>query len=136
NLFKVLVLSLILLFPSILAEAQPAPRVKNPPISMETMGGTNAFFYQMVIDKKFQSAPRLGFFSVTNFQPEWGQAQMRDYMVQANLTYRLIENLDVAGGFIWDPVRGIHGTAALKYGYANRKWLVVVSPRVDLEEDP
>lgn len=128
-------LGTILTFTVMTAKAQEPIAVKNPPITMEAFTGNRALAYQMIINKKLQSIPALGFFSVTNIQPEWGKPKMDDYMVQGNLTYSLIKGIDLSGGFIWNPVDGIRSSAGLIFSYGNPELLAVVNPRIDLSKN-
>lgn len=120
---------------SVQAQEAPAPQVKNPPIFMETFVGSRALAYQMIVNKKFQSIPKLGFFGVTNLQPEWGNPKMDDYMLQGNLTYSIIRGIDLEGGFIWNPMDGIRPSAGVIFSYGNEELLAVVNPRVDISKD-
>lgn len=132
---KKALLGTILILTGIAAKAQQTTTVKNPPITMEAFAGNRALAYQMIINKKLQSVPALGFFSVTNIQPEWGKPKMDDYMVQGNLTYSLIRGIDLSGGFIWNPADGIRPSAGVIFSYGNPELLAVVNPRIDLSKN-
>lgn len=125
----------ILILTTLFAKAQETVTIKNPPINMEAFAGTRALACQMMINKKLQSIPALGFFSVTNIQPEWSKPKMDDYMVQGNLTYSFIKGIDLSGGFIWNPVDGIRPSAGLIFSYGNPDLLAVVNPRIDLSKN-
>ena len=137
NYFKKTLLGTILLMSAFLAKAQETDTSspQNPPIFMETFVGDRALAYQMIVNKKFQSVPKLGFFGITNIQPEWGEPKMDDYMLQGNLTYSIIRGIDLTSGFIWNPVDGIRPTAGVIFSYGNPQLLVVVNPRVDLSKN-
>lgn len=135
NIVKTVVLVSVSLFATAQAKPQPSPLVKNPPIAMEAFAGHRAFSYQMIVNKKLQSVPGLGFFGVTNFQAEWGTPQINDYMLQGNLTYSFIKGFDVTGGFIWNPVDGIRPSAGIMYTYGSPDLLIVANPRIDLSEN-
>ena len=112
-----------------------ADPIKNPPITTEALFGNRGMSFQMIIDKKFQSIPRLGFFSVTNLVGEWDNNRIEDYMTQANLTFEFAKGFKLTGGFHVTPVTGIRPTAGVMYTYANPDWLVVVNSRTDLSQD-
>lgn len=114
------------------AQATDSSAVKNPPIAAEALLGTRGMAFQIITNKKFQTLPRLGFFSVTNLVGQWDQRQVNDYMTQGNLTYRIIKGLDVVSGFHATNVTGFRPTAGLMYTYANPEFLMVLSPRADL----
>ena len=115
--------------------AQGGAPVMNPPVSVEMMAGSRGLSYQMIVNKKFQSVPRLGFFSVSNFQTDWKSSAMRDYMMQGNLTLSLVKGLDISSGFIWTPYTGIRPSAGIMYTFANKDWLIVANPRTDLTKN-
>lgn len=108
---------------------------KNPPISTEILLSNRGMTFQMIINKNFQSIPRLGFFSVTNLVGEWNTNQVNDYMTQASLTFEITKGLKLSSGYHLTPVTGIRPSAGLIYSFANQKWLVVANPRVDLSKD-
>ncbi len=134
---RVILLPLFLL-PSFLLNGQETPpsTVKNPPIFVELFAGNRALAYQVTINKKFQSAPKFGFFGATNLQPEWGNSVIEDYMLQGKLTYSVVKGVDLAGGFIWNPVDGIRPSAAATFSYATPKVVAIFNPRVDIAKDP
>jgi len=128
----------VMLFSTFYVTAQETSdfRVKNPPIFLEAFGGNRALSYQMIVNKKFQSIPKLGFFGVTNLQPEWGEPQMKDYMLQGNLTYSIIKGIDLETGFIWNPIDGVRPSTGILFSYGNPNLLMVINPRIDLSKDP
>lgn len=117
------------------AQETPSASISNPPIFMETFAGDRALAYQMIINKKLQSLPKVSFFGVTNFQPEWGEPKMNDYMVQGNITYNIVRGIDLSSGFIWNPIDGIRPSAGIIFSYGNPNLLAVVNPRVDLSKN-
>lgn len=121
---------------SISANAQSNLPVKNPPITMETMVGDRGLAYQTIISKKFQSAPRFGFFSVNSFVAEWDTKKVDDLMLQGHLTYDLTKGFSINAGFHYVHATGVRPTLSMLYTYANPTWLVVAFPRVDLVSKP
>ncbi len=109
--------------------------ILNPPVNTELLFSNRGMTFQMIIDKKFQSIPRLGFFNVTYFVGEWDDNHINDYMTQSNLTYEIVKGFKLSGGFHVTPVTGIRPTAGLIYTKTNHDWLVVANTRVDLVKD-
>lgn len=68
-------------------------------------------------------------------QPTWGSPRLDDYMLQGNLTYSIIQGVDLSGGFIWNPIDGIRPSAGTLLSYGNRRWLAVANPRIDLAKN-
>lgn len=129
--------ALLITFSSIRGLAQQAnpDAVHNPPINVEALFSNRGTTFQMITDKKFQSVPRLGFFSVTNLVGEWDTNQVNDYMTQASLTFDIFKGFKVTGGFHTSSGTGIRPTIGVMYNYADPDWLVVAYPRVDLSKD-
>lgn len=110
--------------------------IANPPITIEPFIGNRALAYQMIINKKIQSAPRFGFLGITNFQAEWDTPIINDYTLQGNVTYNLGGGFDLNAGFIWVPEDGIRPTTGFMYTYVNPEFLLITNPRVDIAKNP
>jgi hypothetical protein len=108
---------------------------QNPPIAIEAVAGTRGVMYQLLVNKKFISVPRLGFFSVTNANAAWEKEVTPDIMTQAHLTYSVFKGLDVTSGMQYSPVYGFRPVAGLIYSYATQDLLVIVNPKVDIADD-
>lgn len=111
------------------------PQVQNPPITMEAMVGNRGVMYQLLVNKKFQSIPKLGFFSVTHGNAAWEEEMTPDIMTQAHLTYSLVKGLDVSAGMQYTPVYGFRPVAGLIYSYATKDLLLILNPKVDIADD-
>lgn len=109
--------------------------VINPPINTELLFSNRGIAFQMIIDKKFNSIPKLGVFSVTSLVGEWDDDKINDYMTQSSLTYEIVKGLKLAGGFHVTPVKGMRPIAGLIYTKANPNWLFVVNSRIDFSKD-
>ncbi|SHK43575.1 hypothetical protein [Epilithonimonas mollis] len=117
-------------------KAQEPPKVQNPPVIMEGLVGSRGFSYQLVADKKFQSVPKLGYYTVVNFQTDWGESKIGDYMLQGHLTYSVLKGLNAEAGFFANPVDGIRPSAGLIYTYVNPKVFLLANPRIDMTKNP
>lgn len=114
-------------------ETEPAP-VNNPPVNVEVMPGSRGISFQLTLDKKLGSVPKIGFFGVTDFNADWGNDQLSDMMVIGKATVDLFNGVKFGAGFQSTP-GGIRPSAALIYTYANPNWLVIAMPRVDVSKD-
>jgi len=119
--------------PNLFAQETEAP-FQNPPVNVEVMPGTRGISFQIIIIKKIKSAPKIGFFSVTDFNSDWNQEQLSDLMVLGKVTVDVFKNVRVGAGFQSTP-GGIRPSAAIIYTYANPEWLVIAMPRVDLSKN-
>lgn len=111
-------------------ETEPQP-IQNPPVSVEAMPGSRGISFQMTLDKKLRSVPQIGFFSVTDFNSDWGNDQLSDLMIIGKATVDLYKGLKFGAGFQSTP-GGIRPSAALIYTYADPDWLIIAMPRADL----
>lgn len=109
--------------------------VINPPIITEILGSNRGIAFQMIIDKKLNSIPKLGFFSVTSLVGEWNDNRINDYMTQASLSYEIFKGLKITSGFHVTPVKGMRPIAGLLYTKANADWLFVANSRIDFSKD-
>lgn len=114
-------------------ETEPAA-VQNPPVNVEVMPGNRGVSFQLTLDKKLKSAPKIGFFGVTDFNSDWGNDQLSDMMVIGKATVDLFKGVKFGAGFQSTP-GGIRPSAALIYTYANPEWLVIAMPRVDVSKN-
>lgn len=110
--------------------------VVNPPVNVETLIGSRGVTFNMLLNKKFQSLPKVGFFSVVNYVGEWGEPDVKDRMIQGQLTYTVIKGLDVTAGFHYDPEFGVKPAAGLLYTWVKKDWVVVLNGRVDIMSKP
>ena len=109
--------------------------VINPPINTELLFSNRGMAFQMIIDKKFNSISKLGFFSVTSLVGEWNTDKINDYMTQSSLTYEIFQGLKLAGGFHITPVKGMRPIAGLIYTKSNKICLFVANSRIDFSND-
>lgn len=108
----------------------------NPPVSVETFAGNRYLNFQMIVAKPFAPGSRFSFFNVTNFNGSY-QNEMRknEFLTQALINYRVVGGLSLAGGATLNYMTGFRPTVGLQYTIANREWLLVLLPRVDLRDD-
>lgn len=117
------------------AQQSNIPHVSNPPINIEALFSNRGMTYQMIIDKRFRTNTKFGFFAVTNLVGEWRNNAVSDHMTQANLTYEITKGLQLSGGFHITTVTGIRPSAGLIYSMHSKDWLLVTNARVDLAQD-
>lgn len=132
---SVFVLLLSIISRNTYSQEEVAIPVQNPPINTELLFSNRGMAFQMIIDKKFNSVPKLGFFNVTYILGEWDDDKINDYMTQSSLTYEIVKGLKLAGGFHITPVKGMRPIAGLIYTKANKNWLFVANSRIDLSKD-
>lgn len=119
-----------------LGDGPPGDRQPNPPVSVETFAGDRYLNFQMIVTKPFSSASRFSFFNVTNFNGSYqNDLRKNEFLTQALVNYRLFKGVSVAAGATLNYMTGFRPTAGLQYLFANRQWLVVVLPRIDLRDD-
>ena len=116
------------------AQQSETAEFKNPPMNFEVLTGSRGVSFQMVIDKKIKSAPMIVFFSIIDFNSDWGNDQLGDLMVMGKATVDIVKGLKFGAGFQNTP-GGIRPSAALIYTYANPEWLILAMPRIDLTKN-
>lgn len=107
----------------------------NPPVNLEATFGQDGMTYQLMVNKKLKSIPKLGLFSITNLISSWEKGPYDGIMSQGLLTYRILKGLDIAAGFHYTDVTGARPSAGLIYSYAVSDFLIVANPRIDLYKD-
>lgn len=118
------------------AQDTKAASTPNPPITLEASFGHEAMTYQLMINKKLRSVPKLGFFSITSLNKGWNQGKFDVMMTQALATYRVVKGLDLAAGFHYTDNTKLRPMTSLIYIYSKPELLLVASPRVDLIKNP
>lgn len=131
-----LIISMMVLHPVRGQDGSPPSPVANPPVLMEAVGGNRAMLYSQIVDKKLRRFPRLGFFSIAELQPVWGESQIDDYMLQGHFTYDVFAGINAELGFFLDPVDGIRPSTGLIYAFVNQDLLIIFNPRLDLAKSP
>lgn len=106
-----------------------------PPVNFEAVIGSRGVMYQLLVNKKFQSIPKLGFFSITNANAPWDKEIIPDIMTQAHLTYNLFKGLDVTAGMQYSPNYTFRPVSGLIYSYTSPDIVVIVNPKIDLVDD-
>lgn len=109
---------------------------KSLPVSVESGLGSRGFFFQSVVNKPLRKIPKLGFFSVTNVQTDWGTSTVKDYMVQGKLTYNLAKGVNIGGGFFWNPIDGVLPSANLSYATGSPNYAFITAYRMDVHRNP
>ena len=110
-------------------------QVMNPPVNTELLFSNRGLAFQMIVDKKFNSYPKFGIFSVTYLVGEWGEDSINDYMTQSSVTYEIMKGLKLATGFHVTTVKGMRPIAGLIYTVSNQTWLLVANTRIDFSKD-
>ncbi|WP_313001651.1 hypothetical protein [Chryseobacterium gleum] len=107
----------------------------NPPINMEVLVGSRGVMYQLIVNKKFKSIPKLGFFSVTNGTGAWTKESPADIMTQAHITYSISKRLNVTAGMQYYPNYGFRPVTSLMYTYSKPDLLFILNPKIDIASD-
>jgi len=126
RLFVLIVFVLTFFFvPHRLSAAMDSPpAINNPPVSTGTLFGNRGMYFQMLVNKKLQSAPRIGFFSVTSLVGEWDRQEISDL-------WRFFSRLQVLYGF--NPRSGDHARSYLvaRAGLNYREFTFGVGANID-----
>ncbi len=107
-------------------------KANTTPIGVELLLSNRGATFQSIVNKSFRSLPRLGFFGVTNFVAEWRTNQLSDYMTQGSLSFQVYKGFNLNAGFHLSNATGVRPSLGLMYSFADKTWLVVINPRVDI----
>lgn len=108
----------------------------NPPVNLEASFGNKGMAYQLMINKKLRSVPKIGFFTITSLLGSWKKEPFDGIMKQGLVTYRLFKGFDVVTGFHYTDVTGLRPSAGIIYSYGSPDLLIVANPRIDLYRNP
>lgn len=125
----------ILLF-SVYVNAQEhssAPRIT--PIPVEVFAGNNYLNVQMVVAKHFTEKSKWGFFNMTNITGDYkNRLTNNEFVSQALLNYELFKGFSLTAGVAMNHKSGFRKIAGIQYVFANKKWLFITVPTVDLND--
>lgn len=128
---NILTLTLLILL-SFQTYAQKESSINNPPVNVESLFAHNGINFQTTINKQLRDLPKLGFFSVTSLISDWETTDLTDFMNQSAITYSLLSNFKILGGYHYTENTGFRPSAGFQYSFASEDWLVILYPRVDL----
>lgn len=121
---------------STLKAQEPDAKPPSAPIPIETFVGNDYLNFQMIVAKPFQENSRFGFFNVTNFNGSYdNDLRQNEFFSQVLINYEVAKGVSIAAGATINHFTGFRPTAGIQYLFANRKWLLVVLPRIDLRDD-
>ena len=105
-----------------------------PPLPVEATFGTNRLHFQAVINRPVSANGKLSFFNLSTGAVDYSiTASETEIVVVNNLTYALFGNIKVTGGAEWHYKLGLVPQLGLQYFKANRTWLVLVNPSINLQ---
>lgn len=132
---RIFLINALLLFPAkIFAQENAVQEVKNPPIVLEILPGTNGYAAQMTVNKSFRNFHKFGIFSVTNFSSKWRETYSKDMMNQIHLTYQFAKGFKMLAGTHYTPHSGLRPNTAVLYTYSSKTILFSMMPRIDLSK--
>jgi len=107
----------------------------SPPVNVEFSLTHKGTITQILFNKKLQSIPRLGVFSVTNVITDWQERKPIDIMHQTGATFQIVQGLNFVAGYHYTEVTGLRGSASLMYSHFSKNHILVLVPRIDLTKD-
>ena len=129
-------ITFFILFFSVFVNAQEhslAPRIT--PIPVEVFAGNNYLNVQMVVAKHFTEKSKWGFFNMTNITGDYkNRLTNNEFVSQALLNYELFKGFSLTAGVAMNHKSGFRKIAGIQYIFANKKWLFIKVPTVDLND--
>jgi hypothetical protein len=109
---------------------------KSPPIPVEVFIGNKAISVQLVVSKPFNETSKWSYFNVTNLKGDYkNDLTKNEFFTQSLLNYKLVKGLYLAAGLALNQKTGFRKMAGLQYVFANKKWLFITVPTIDLKDD-
>lgn len=129
--FTILFFSSLLFASAAFAQDNHAPL---PPLPVEATFGNNRLHFQAVINRPVSANGKLSFFNLSTGAVDYSNtASETEMVVVNNLTYSLFGNVKLTGGAEWHYKLGLVPQVGLQYFKANRTWLVLVNPSINLQ---
>ena len=105
-----------------------------PPLPVEATFGNNRLHFQAVINRPISANGKLSFFNLSTGAVDYSNtASETEMVVVNNLTYSLFGNIKLTGGAEWHYKLGLVPQVGLQYFKANRTWLVLVNPSINMQ---
>ena len=105
-----------------------------PPLPVEATFGNNRLHFQAVINRPVSANGKLSFFNLSTGAVDYSNtASETEIVVVNNLTYSLFGNIKLTGGAELHYKLGLVPQLGLQYFKANRTWLVLVNPSINMQ---
>lgn len=105
-----------------------------PPIPVEATFGNNRVQFIGVINRPISADGKLGYFNLSTGAADYSNTPSEtELVVVNNLTYKLIGNIKLTGGAIWNYKLGLVPQVGLQYFKANRTWLIMLNPSINMQ---
>ena len=109
------------------------PPHKTSSIPVEMNFGNNRFGLQFLINTPMPQVNKLTFFTVTSFESGYKNKEGNlDYISNSQVAYQIYKGFAAAAGLSINSKSGMSPTAGLKYVFANREVLFVVTPTIHI----
>ena len=136
NIFSILLLTLVI-FSSNKMSAQP--NIENThqsaPIPLEVFLSGDGWTSQVIIDKKFASDSKFGFFGLTYLKDNYDNSDyLKESINLAFLKYDLLKGISILSGVEFNSNWGFRPYAGAQYAYHNRIFTGVVNSGFQLTE--
>lgn len=111
-------------------------RPSTAPVPAEVMAGSAYASFNLVLSKPLAAGSRWGVFHQNTLVAGYDDSGDDDLAVQSLVTFAAARNLRLTAGAFYASFPGISPTVGLQYLSAGPRWLVLVSPRVNVESEP
>ncbi|MCR4032096.1 MULTISPECIES: hypothetical protein [Flavobacterium] len=110
------------------------PQIHDVPIPVEAFASNNGVSFQLIVSKHFNSNSRFGFFNVSQFTGNYTTEDQNknEMMTLALATFDVWKGFSLNAGAYIDNFTGFSPTAGVQYVFANREFLIIALPRIDL----
>ncbi|AYQ32118.1 hypothetical protein [Runella sp. SP2] len=133
---RIFILFLVLFSTAVCAQEKPV--VSPPkPTPVEFLFGHNRLQGQTTIIKNFPQS-KFGFFSLSTLAGDYSNTDKTNNELFSNvqLSYDVFKGIRVTMGGTFSSFKGFSPIAGLEYVYANKKFVLVANPTIDLKKQP
>jgi len=121
---------------SIGASAQEKVHHQPTSIPVEMNFGNNRFGLQFLINTPLPHVDKLTFFTVTSFESDYkNKANNLDYITNTQVAYKIYKGFAAAAGLSVNSKSGLSPTAGVKYVFANKEILFVITPTIHISKN-
>lgn len=106
------------------------------PIPVEVIYSNKDYRYQQFFFKELKASSHFCFFHTSSLYSFHDKERTTEMMSQSYVTYKLGKSLTALVGSFYASIPGFKASMSLQYRLAHRDLVVLLAPRIDLQENP
>src|SRR5690606_3354307 len=102
---------------------------KNPPVTIEFLGGNNRIFSQLILNRYISNNEKFRVMNVSSFAAKYeNNSYGSEYFSLTTLNYKLLKGISVNAGGTFNTAEGLKPLIGIQYTYAGKDLLFVYFP--------